>query len=208
MITRRWLGRVPYVETWEAQKSLREEVIAGRSSGEIWTLEHEPVVTLGRRGGQVDAEALAARGVEVVQTRRGGLATYHGPGQLVGYLIVPLVPNRWTVRGVVSGVEQGIIEWLAGVGVRAHLRDGAPGVWIEDRKICAVGMHFRKGVSMHGFALNLTTPLSAFDGFVPCGLTETSVTSLLQETGRGSEPANVGLEVADCVLSKIFAEHV
>ena len=147
-------------------------------------LEHPGVVTLGRRGWGDTGEPVGGLGVDVVQTRRGGLATFHGPGQLVGYLIASLKPHGWTVRGTVAGIEDGVIAWLARRGIHASTREGLPGVWVGHRKICAIGMHVRRGVTMHGFALNLSTDLGGFTGFVPCGIRDGGVTSVSNELGR------------------------
>ncbi len=208
MIDIRWRGRIGYREAYAQQQQTREALIASREPGELWLLEHDPVVTLGRRGGTLDEAALKARGVDVVQTERGGLATYHGPGQLVGYLLVPIDVHGWTVKGVVAGIEQGIIAWLATVGIEAHLREGAPGVWVGPNKICAIGLHFSHKVSMHGFALNVTTQASAFDGFVPCGISDGGVTSVLQETGRALPLDEIAQSVGSSVLREISRIHV
>ena len=138
--------------------------------------------------------------VEVVRTERGGLATYHGPGQLVGYLILDVARRKTTVKGTVCAVESGIIAWLGSWGVDSGRRPGRPGVWVGDDKICAVGMHFRRGVSMHGFALNLTVDLSRFSTFVPCGITDGGVTSLAAVVGSSREPWQVADEVGRCLV--------
>ena len=171
-------------------------------------LEHHPVVTLGRRGGLSSDDAARTGAVEVVETRRGGLATYHGPGQLVGYLIVDLERRGWTTRGLVRGVEHGIITWLGEAGVEAGLRKDAPGVWVGHNKICAVGLHVRKKVTMHGFALNLRTDLRGFHGFTPCGITSGGVTSLEVLLGAAPAPAQVAQEVGLSIIQGIVSQHV
>lgn len=166
-----WLGRIAYADALRRQEQRREAVIAGEAAPCLWLLEHDPVVTLGRRGGVVDRAALDAAGVPIVATSRGGLATVHNPGQLVGYLIVDVQRRRWRVPDVVAAVEEGLIRWLRARGVEAERRAGAPGVWLRGSgKVAAVGLHLRMGVSMHGFALNLRNDLALFGAVDPCGL--------------------------------------
>jgi len=191
-----WLGRVPYREALARQRERREAVIAGGPEA-MWLLEHHPVVTTGRRdAGEIDAAALAAAGIDLVDTERGGLATWHGPGQLVGYLIVDLERRHLHVRTLVSAVEQGLIDWLAGCGVEAGRRDGFPGVWVGRDKIAAIGMHFRRGVSLHGFALNLDCDLGGFGRIVPCGITDGGVTRLADRIPGSPSPADAHSAVA------------
>jgi lipoyl(octanoyl) transferase len=194
-----WLGRVPYLEALDRQRVRREAILAGEAPDVVWMLEHDPVVTVGRRGGI--GPGFSA--LPVVETERGGLATYHGPGQIVGYLLVDVGRRGGGVRRTVEAVEQAVIGWLAGRGVSAATRSGYPGVWVGTDKICAVGLHFRRGVSMHGFALNLTTDLEGFAGFVPCGIAEGGVTSLQRVTGTSPDPAEVAEEVAQAVISAL-----
>lgn len=203
MIVLRWLGRTRYRATWAAQQHHREELLAGRAADELWLLEHEPVVTTGRRG--VDGLDPAALGCEVVATERGGLATWHGPGQLVGYLVADVGHLGLGVRSTVAAVEQGVLDWLRGRGVDADRRAGFPGVWVGRDKICAVGMHFRRGVSMHGFALNLRPDLAVYGRFVPCGVTDGGVTSLAALGLPAPDPSEVWASVGDSVRRAIVA---
>lgn len=203
-----WKGRWAYPEALAAQQARREAVAEGTAEPVLWLLEHPPVVTLGRRGGTVDVLALAERGVPVVSTRRGGLATYHGPGQLVGYLIADAAARRWRVRDVVHGIEDGIVSWLASIGVEAAASCEHPGVWIDGAKVCAVGLHVRRGVTMHGFALNLDVELSGFDGIVPCGIAGAGVTSVARVSGRAWRPAGCAHEVGRHVLEAIVSRSV
>lgn len=203
MIAVEWVGLVPYLEMLERQRARREAVIEGREPEVLWLVEHPPVVTLGRRGGAADLASAA--GVEVVATERGGLATWHGPGQLVGYPIVDAGRRGWAVKGVVAGIEEGLISWLAGRGVAAGRREGWPGVWVGTDKIAALGLHFRRGVSLHGFALNLDLGPEAFRGIVPCGVSDGGVTCLRELTGVTLRPAEVAEEVGRAVLDAIRA---
>lgn len=201
MIHTQWLGRLEYRWAWRLQHLRREAVERGTADEVLWTLEHDPVVTLGRRAAPVDQTRLAERGVPVVQTERGGLATWHGPGQLTGYALVDLGRRGWAVRKVVEGIEGGLIDWLATQGIEASRRDGLHGVWVGRDKVGAIGLHVRRGVSMHGFALNLDPGPDAFTGIVPCGVEDGGVTSVARLTGR-SLRADI---VADVVGSMVLA---
>ncbi len=205
-IERVWRGRQPYEAMWREQTDRRDAVIAGAAPEVLWLLEHDPVVTLGRRGGAVEEGALG--GVPVVATERGGLATWHGPGQLVGYPILHLERRRWAIRRVVWGIEQGLIRWLAAVGVQAGRREGLHGVWVGEAKVAALGLHVRHGVTMHGFALNLAPGPGAFAGIVPCGIADAAVTSVAALTGQAPTAESCAMDVADHVLEEILAAHL
>jgi len=188
MIRHQWRGRLRYGEALEAQRRHRAAILAGEAEEVIWLLEHEPVITVGRRPapGTPSAEALAALGVDFHAVERGGLATWHGPGQLIAYVMVDAATRRIGVKGLVCAVEQGVISWLTVRGVQAQRRQGFPGVWVAGeipQKICAVGMHFRRGVSMHGIALNISPDMSGFSLITPCGITDGGVTSLARLQG-------------------------
>ncbi len=203
-----WQGRIRYHWAWELQNLRRDAIIAGRADEAFWLLEHDSVITTGRRA--VDdlpsAAVLADRGIDSHHTERGGLATWHGPGQLVGYLMLDLPRRGLKVRELVCAVEAGIIDWLHGAGIEAHRRSGYPGVWVGKNKLCAVGMHFRRGVSMHGFALNLTPSLDAYEWFTPCGITDGGVTTVAIERGDAPTPAQAWRAVSECVIAAIDAE--
>jgi lipoyl(octanoyl) transferase len=195
-----WLGRARFAPTAALQEAIRGDVLAGRSAGTILFCEHDPVITLGRgaRAEHVLASAgeLDRRGIERVQASRGGDVTYHGPGQLVGY---PVLRLR---RGVVAHIEAmaaAVIEVLASLGVTAEWRRACPGVWVGADKICAFGVHVRHGVAIHGFALNVSTELDAFETIVPCGLRASGVTSVRKLTGAApSLPALAGAMALAC----------
>lgn len=176
-----WLGRVPYGEALARQRLRREGVIAGTAPEVIWLLEHDPpVITVGRReaAGVPDAAWLGARGVERFAVERGGLATWHGPGQLVAYVIVDAGRRGMGVKATVAALESAVIRWLRERAVDARRRDRHPGVWVGSDKICAVGLHFHRGVTLHGLALNLDPDMTAWTWFVPCGISDGGVTSL------------------------------
>jgi lipoyl(octanoyl) transferase len=186
-----WLGRVPFAETVELQERLREDVLAGRGPETLLLCEHHPVITLGRSARPehvlASADELARRGVAVAAASRGGDVTYHGPGQLVGYPIL-----RLRGGGLVPHLEamaRGLSALLAPLGIAAAFRRDAPGLWIDRgngsplAKICAFGVHVRRRVTIHGFALNVTTALDAFELIVPCGLRDVGVTSIAALAG-------------------------
>ncbi len=189
-----WLGTVEYGRALALQEAARARAIA-TGEGAVYGLEHRPVITLGKRGGTVDLDAATADGYAVWRTRRGGLATCHEPGQLVGYLI--LDAREVGVRRVVEGVEDAIIAWLATMSVRAGRRTGFPGVWVDDgrAKIAAVGLHFRHGWSMHGFAINLRNDLRGFRHITPCGIADGTVTSLQRVVGHSPTPEDAWLSL-------------
>jgi lipoyl(octanoyl) transferase len=182
------LGRVPYLEALALQEDLRGRVQAGDAPDTLLLLEHPAVYTLGRRSEPGDlplGEAFyRAQGIDIVRTDRGGKLTYHGPGQLVGYPIVHVerIPDH------IRTMEAAIVDALAQEGVEARGRDheGAAftGVWVGDRKIASIGVHVSRGVSMHGFAINVDNDLAPFEQVVACGLPTTRMTSVAQETDR------------------------
>ncbi|MEO1338678.1 MAG: lipoyl(octanoyl) transferase LipB, partial [Myxococcota bacterium] len=166
--TIRWPGLTRYAEGLARQEARHQACVAGRVPDALFLLEHAPVFTLGRRAHPhhilAAPEVLAERGIEVVETGRGGDVTYHGPGQVVGYPIIDLRPDRKDVRKYVYDLEQVMIDTVAAFGVRAERVDGLIGVWVDrQRKIGAIGVRISKWVTMHGFALNVTAQVqSAF----------------------------------------------
>ncbi len=198
----RWLGQVPYGEALERQRCHRAGVIAGERQEELWLLEHEPVVTTGRRNipDLPASDTLEEAGIALHQTERGGLATYHGPGQLVAYAIVDCWERGLGAKGTVHALEEGVIRWLKQYDITATRRPGYPGVWAGMDKICAVGMHFRRGVSMHGIALNLGVDLTAFSLITPCGISDGGVTSLKSLLGSAPSPAEAAPGLASNLI--------
>ena len=182
------LGLLPYREAWDIQIRVREDVAEGRRPDMLLLVEHPHVYTLGRRGQEddilIDADALESLGIEVHHTDRGGEVTYHGPGQLVGYPILNL--RRWGGGPLkyVRTLERVLIETLAEFGIQAESEGCPTGVWVEDRKIAAIGVKVSRRVTTHGFALNVCPDLSYFDHIVPCGMPDSRVTSLTQELGQ------------------------
>ncbi len=184
----RWLGRVPYGVALEAQRSRREAILAGTRASEIWLLEHESVYTTGRRGDpELDGKVLPAPRFVV---ERGGLPTWHGPGQLVAWPLIDVAGRGGSVKGTIAALEAAVITFLGELDIPADRRPGFPGVWTEEGKICAVGIHVRRGVSLHGLALNMAPDLAAFDAITPCGIRDAKVTSVAAHLGRAPTPAD------------------
>ncbi|MGB0647920.1 MAG: lipoyl(octanoyl) transferase LipB [Bradymonadia bacterium] len=189
-LTYHLLGRLPYRDAWQLQQNLVERRKQDDIGDTLLLLEHEPVVTLGRDGSRASLKlsesALAQRGIELVESDRGGDATYHGPGQVVGYLIIDLKPNQKDLRRYVRNVEDGMLRTLADYGLSGGRVDGAPGAWLlqPERKIGAIGARVSRWVTHHGFAFNVNTRLDHFDVIIPCGIADKGVTSLASELNR------------------------
>ena len=182
MLHVRRLGCVEYQDGLAMQKLLVEARAQGLVPDTLLLLEHPPVITLGR-GGKVEnvlwsPQMLAARGFELFETDRGGDVTYHGPGQIVGYPIVDLKPDRKDVRKYVASVEEIMIRVAAEYGIAAHRVAGRIGVWTPAGKLGAVGVHISRWITSHGFAFNVRTDLTDFSAIVPCGIDDASVASL------------------------------
>jgi lipoyl(octanoyl) transferase len=198
----RRLGRVEYAEALELQRHLVEERKGGRIPDQLLLLEHPPVITLGVRSRSnrshvvATSHELADRGVDVVETGRGGDVTYHGPGQLVGYPILDLRPDRCDVHRYVRDLEEVLIRSAAHFGVEAGRVKGLTGAWAGGDKLAAIGVRISRWITSHGFALNVATELSHFDLIIPCGIADRGVTSLERLLGR---PVSLG-EVADVVV--------
>lgn len=204
--TWRWLGTVPYLQALDAQRAHREAIVAGRAGEELWLLEHPSVVTTGRRSvPDLDLDRLARRGVPVVATERGGLATWHGPGQLVAYVLVDAGRRGIGARALVASVEEAVIGWLAGLGLAAGRREGLPGVWAGRDKLCAVGLHLAHGVSMHGLALNLDPDLGVYDLFTPCGVRDGGVGSVRRLLGTAPPPEAAARSLGPALIQAILA---
>jgi lipoyl(octanoyl) transferase len=177
-------GLVDYQKAWEVQRTIHQEVADGIRPNTLLLLEHPSVYTAGRR---TDDSERPTDGTPVIDVDRGGRITWHGPGQLVGYPIVKLLKPTELV-GFVREIEAALINVCADLGITAVRVAGRSGVWIQDsqgdRKIAAIGIRVAKGVTMHGFALNVNPDLSAFRSIVPCGISDADVTSLEIELGR------------------------
>ena len=184
------LGRLDYRRAMVLQEHRRERLRSGEANEALILLEHAHVYTLGRNASRSDILAnpdwLRARGVEVVECDRGGQVTYHGPGQLVGYPILDLSPDRRDLRRYVRDLQEVLVRVLGEVGLSAESRSQSPeiGIWVKGRKIASLGVHVSRWITTHGFALNVNTDLSYFSSIVPCGLQGVEMTSISQLTGR------------------------
>lgn len=192
------LGRITYGDALELQRQIVGARKEGQAPDHLLLLEHPHVITLGRNGHMenllANDEVLSRAGISFYPTDRGGDVTYHGPGQLVGYPILDLREWKRDVGAYVRAIEQVIIDTLGDYGISAGRIPKLTGVWVDDRKIAAIGVHLSRWVTSHGFALNVTTDLSYFQYIVPCGLTK-PVTSIAQ-LGVRAAPGEVGRTLA------------
>jgi lipoyl(octanoyl) transferase len=209
----RRLGVVPYAEGLEIQQRLVEERKADRIADQLLLLEHPSVITRGVKARSdrshvlADAAALTAQGVELFDTGRGGDVTYHGPGQLVGYPILDLRPDRCDVHRYVRDIEAVMIQAAADFGVIGERVAGLTGVWVGGEKLAAIGVRVARWVTSHGFALNVNTDLSRFDLIVPCGIPDRGVTSLQRVLGRPVPMVEVQVAVIRA-FSAVFERSV
>jgi lipoyl(octanoyl) transferase len=185
-----YLGRVPYGEAVELQLAVRDALRRGDGPERFLLLEHPHVYTLGRNADRSD---VLSQTVEVAECDRGGKVTYHGPGQLVGYPIVNLSPDRRDIRRYVRDLQEALVRTLAGYGIEGRPGEEAAfiGVWVGERKIASIGVHLSRWITTHGFALNVSTDLSYFSGIIPCGLNQVEMTSIEQLTGKTPALADV-----------------
>lgn len=202
------LGLVPYTEADALQRTRLAEVAAGAEET-LYLLEHPPVITLGRNGGsenlRVGREWLAAQGIDVVRSSRGGNITCHFPGQLVAYPVFRVDRRPGGLRRMVHDLEEVVIATLARFGLSATRREGRPGVWIENRKLCSIGMAMRRWISYHGFALNVGRDLRLFDTITLCGLPDAQATSLHRELGDDAPTMQEVKDVCARQFRAIFA---
>ena len=185
-----YFGRLDYLPALAMQEQRRERIRTGEAGDALLLLEHPHVYTLGRNASRSDILAapdwLRTHGIEVVECDRGGQVTYHGPGQLVGYPILDLNPDRRDLRRYVRDLQEVLVRVLGEVGLSAEPRSQSPetGVWVEGRKIASLGVHVSRWITTHGFALNVNTDLGYFASIVPCGLPGVEMTSVAELTGR------------------------
>lgn len=179
----RWLGRTTYQDTLH----LQDQLVADRKRGDIpdtiLLLEHEPVYTIGRSRDRTSLRNIASLPHPVVETNRGGQATFHGPGQLVGYPILDLTLHGKDLHLYLRSLEDCLITFLRSIQIQAIRRGGLTGAWVEQKKIASIGVGVRQWVSMHGFALNVCADLSGFAPIIPCGIQDVRMTSINRELG-------------------------
>jgi lipoyl(octanoyl) transferase len=201
-----WLGTVDYAAAWSWQRELFLSRLEEERPDTLMLLEHPHTYTLGRRATSEDLlysdNERVARGISTYEVDRGGRATYHGPGQLVGYPILAL-GGRYDVVSYLRRLEGVLIDTAAELGVEAHRDPENTGVWIGNDKLGAIGVKITRGITMHGFAFNVTTDLSMFGGIVPCGIQDRWVTSIEAQTGRRRSVKEVA-QVAARHLAEAF----
>lgn len=197
-----WLGRRPYAPLLEVQEEIRRRLHRGEGPERLLLLEHDPVFTVGRNADEKDVLAdddwLLREGVEVHVTNRGGRVTYHGPGQLVGYPVICLKPDRRDVGRYVRDLQDVLIRVLADFGIEGRRRDGKDfiGVWVGKGKIASIGVHLSRWITIHGFALNVEPRLVHFDGIVACGLPGVQMTSMAEHLDEPPTPEELAPRVA------------
>ncbi len=169
------LGLVPYLPIWQKMQSFTQNRTA-ETPDQIWFLQHEPVFTQGQNG--KPEHLLAPKEIPVVQVDRGGQITYHGPGQLVVYLLIDIKRQNFGIRHLVTTIEESVIQYLASLNIPAQARKDAPGVYIGDMKIASLGLRVKRGCSYHGLAFNIHMDLEPFSRINPCGLTNIKMTQV------------------------------
>lgn len=207
MLSVRWLGRMDFADAL----ALQEEIVAKKRQNrahadELLLLEHEPVYTIGRTPDKSSLLGTSHLPYPVFSINRGGQATYHGPGQLMGYPIVDLRRCGQDLHRYLRWLEQSLIDLLAEYEIAAQRRDGLTGVWVEDRKIASIGVGVRHWITMHGFALNVCGDLAPFGHIVPCGIANIAMTSIEKETGRSFSVIDVAAafeKMAACRISNL-----
>ena len=191
-----YLGRQPYRPVWELQRRLHAWRVAGEIPDLALLLEHQPVYTLGKNADARNLLAGRPADAEVVATDRGGDVTYHGPGQLVGYPIINLKDHRPSVSWYIRGLEEMIIRTLATFRLASDRVDGLPGVWVQGRKVAALGVRLARWTTMHGFAINVSVPRRYLDGMIPCGISDCDVANLNDYLPESASVAEVARRLA------------
>lgn len=208
-VTVRWLGQRDYLETWHAMQRFTD-IRTPETEDEIWLLEHPPVYTVGVRGNHREkAEELQSgsphTNIPLVRTDRGGLITYHGPGQLIAYTLMDLARRNMSVRDLVSALENATIALLKQYGIIAQARRDAPGVYVEGAKIASLGLRVRKFRSYHGLSLNVDMDLTPFQAIDPCGLKDLPVTRLT-DLGALVKVHEVAVPLLGCLMSELHID--
>lgn len=204
MLHSRWLGRVPFAEALALQEELVARKIADPAEPDtLLLLEHEPVYTIGRTPDRSSLRDPAALPHPLIVTGRGGQATYHGPGQLIGYPILDLRPRGQDLHRHLRALEELLIALCAHFGVAGTRREGLTGVWVGEKKIASIGIGVRRWISLHGFALNVGGDLTPYRAITPCGIADVEMTSLERESGRV-----IPVEAAAEIAAGLAREHL
>lgn len=197
----RWLGRVDYEKALALQQAALEAIVSGEGPETVFLLEHDPVYTIGRTRERASLGEISELPHPVIETNRGGQATFHGPGQLVGYPVLNLGNRGRDLHRYMRFLEGVLIDSCAHFGVEAQRKDGLTGVWVADRKIASIGVGLRKWITMHGFALNVCNDLGGFAYITPCGIQGVQMSTLQIEAGRA-----VSVKEAVEVVGAVFLE--
>ena len=189
------LGQTDYQNALDLQLRLRELRRENKIPNTLLLTSHPPVFTLGKRDCQEDflssPEIIEKAGIQIFKTNRGGKITYHGPGQIVGYFIVDIRSLKLTIPSFVRQIEELLIQTIGHFGILGGRDSAYPGVWVEDKKIAAIGLHFDRGISMHGFALNVNPNFDHYRHIVPCGIRDREITSIKFELGEDIESSDI-----------------
>ena len=196
------IGKQSYMSAWKLQKQFHHLIKNDKIPSIVLFLEHENVYTLGKNA---DKNYLLNTfpDIDVIDTDRGGEITYHGPGQLVGYPIINLNKYNKSITWFIRSLEKVIINTLSKFDIEGNIKDGFPGVWVDDEKICALGVRIAQWVTMHGFALNVNPDMKYFDGMIPCGILDYGVTSMINNTDRSIDPEDI-MDILSFEFNKIF----
>jgi len=195
-----YLGKKSYVDAWKLQKQLHESVKNNDIPSLVLYLEHDHVYTLGKNANSDFILSNYPKDVQVIQTDRGGQVTYHGPGQLIGYPIINLNNYKKSISWYMRALEEVIILTLQQYDISSSRKDGMTGVWVQDDKICAMGVRLSRWVSMHGFALNIEPDMEYYNGMIPCGIQEFGITSLYELLDENIDV----YEVMDTITQNFF----
>ena len=177
-----WLGLRSYNPIWDLQKAIHELRVNNKINDSVLLLEHDHVYTLGKNADENHILPSKLKDTEIIKIDRGGDVTYHGPGQLVGYPIIDLHNYKMSISWYLDVLSNSIINMLSDLGIESQYRDDYVGVWVDESKIAAFGVRLSKWITMHGFALNVSTDLKYYDGLIPCGIFECGVTSISEHT--------------------------
>lgn len=196
------LGQVNYDFAYQEMLKIRDLRLKNEVTDHLLVLEHLPVITTGRKKVSedllVDQSFLKDQGIQFQQTDRGGKLTYHGPGQIVIYFIFNIFERKWSIQDLVCKAEQGLIDLLKTYQLDAKRDPNHPGIWIENSKIASLGFHVHRGITTHGICLNINPDLKVFDYFIPCGIRERKVTSMVNELGRDIDKDEVIEKLVSC----------
>jgi lipoyl(octanoyl) transferase len=207
-IMTRWLGRVNFADALEMQEKIVAQKRADPNAADtVLLMEHDPVYTIGRTPDQTSLRGVSHLPHPFFQINRGGQATYHGPGQLMGYPIIDLLHCGQDLHKYLRWIERVLIEFLNGFEIAAQRREGLTGVWVQKRKIASIGVGVRHWITMHGFALNVCGDLSPFDHITPCGISNVCMTSIEKETGK-STTVSAAAVAMDTVIRRMWYELI